>query len=186
VWLSRWLCASCKCKDRDGWTVEREGSREVAARVERDRGSLYICVKTPARSVLHEGTLVCMQPWSSIRFRCPAARLPTPQARAGICSSTAISTTRLFRLSSSVGDPALRTEATGICVVPWEEAPGDPRAGLLGPSEAFGLSPSLLIPGRAPFCSLCCQICLDDLALALGPSCWYLTRPCCSSQSLNQ
>jgi hypothetical protein len=36
-----------------GWSVERESSREVAARVERDRGSLYICVKTPARSVLH-------------------------------------------------------------------------------------------------------------------------------------
>jgi hypothetical protein len=34
-------------------------------------------------------------------------------------------------------DPPLRTETTGICVVPWEEAPGDPRAGLLGPSAAF-------------------------------------------------
>lgn len=68
--------AYCKCKDRDGWSPRAQGRSK---RVERDRGSLYICVKTPARSCLHEGTLTCMQPWSSIRFRCPAARLPTPQ-----------------------------------------------------------------------------------------------------------
>jgi hypothetical protein len=43
----------------------------------------------------------------------------------------------------------------------------------------FGLSPSLLIPGRAAFCSLCCQIYprRSGFCLHLAPSCWYLTRP---------
>lgn len=123
------------------------GSREVQAGGARSMGSLYICVKTPARSYVHEGRhWSCMQAWaSSIRFRCPAARFmsPTPQRKGGrvwlvycVCYCH-LKHAPVSSASSSMGDPPLRTEATGIAVVPWEEAPGDPRAGLLGPSEAF-------------------------------------------------
>ena len=43
----------------------------------------------------------------------------------------------------------------------------------------FALSPSLLIPGRAASCSLCCQIYprRSGFCLHLAPSCWYLSRP---------
>jgi hypothetical protein len=120
---------------------------------------------------------------SSIRFRCPAARLLYPTAQgSGRLSALVYCLLRsqaraCFVCESSVGDPTLRSEATGICVVPWEEAPGDPRAGLLGPSEAFGLSPSLLIPGRAPFARCAARSASTIWLSHLAPSCWYLTRP---------
>ena len=145
-------------------------------------GSLYICVKTPARSYLHEGTLACMQPWvvDPVSLSCRKVTYPTAQGRASLARLLLLlrfQARACFVWESSVGDPTLRTEATGICVVPWEEAPGDPRAGLLGPSEAFGLSPSLLIPGRAPFARCAARSASTIWLSHLGPSCWYLTRP---------
>ena len=73
----------------------------------RSMGSLYICVKTPARSGVHEGRhWSCMQPWARrsgfVVLRQGSCYLPH-SARAGVsgwstASATAISSTRLFRL----------------------------------------------------------------------------------------
>jgi hypothetical protein len=73
--------------------------------VERDRWvSLYICVKTPARSYLHEGTLACMQRWvvDPVSLSCRKVTLPhSAREWASVCPRLlppAISSTRLFRL----------------------------------------------------------------------------------------
>ena len=133
-----------------------EGSREVQAGGARSMGSLYICVKTPARSYLHEGTLTCMQAWvvDPVSLSCLKVTHPTA-ARAGVSGSsaatTAISSTRLFRLGVICGRSDAPNRGYWHLCRAVREAPGDPRAGFLGPSEAFVLSPSLLIPGRVSF-----------------------------------
>jgi hypothetical protein len=64
-----------------------EGSREVQAGGARSMGSLYICVKTPARSGVHEGPhWSCMQPWvvDPVSLSCRKVTYPTAQGRASL------------------------------------------------------------------------------------------------------
>ena len=124
----------------------------------------------------------------SIRFRCPAARsmLPTPQRKGG-----------RFWLVYCVCVPPSQARACFVCEFVYGRSAAPNRGywhlcravggGARGPAcrapgsigGVFGLSPSLLIPGRAAFCSLCCQIYprRSGFCLHLAPSCWYLTRP---------
>lgn len=166
------------------------GSREVQAGGARSMGSLYICVKTPARSFVHEGRhWSCMQAWaSSIRFRCPAARfmLPTPQRKGGhvwlvYCICYCPSQARAcFVWEFVYGRSAAPNRGYWhLCraVGGGARGPACRAPGSIG--GVFALSPSFLIPGKAAFCSLCCQIYprRSGFCLHLAPFCWYLSQP---------
>ena len=173
-----------------------EGSREVQAGGARSMGSLYICVKTPARSGVHEGPhWSCMQPWvvDPVSLSCRKVTLTylPHSARAGVPGSSAASATASLLVLPSQERACFVCEfVCGRSAAPnrgyWHlcravgggaRGPACRAPGSIG--GVFGLSPSLLIPGRAAFCSLCCQIYprRSGFCLHLAPSCWYLTRP---------
>ena len=73
--------------------------------------------------------------------------------------------------------PPLKLAGSCTCDQAPPRAPACRAPGSIG--GVLALSPSLLIPGRAAFCSLCCQIYprRSGFCLHLAPSCWYLSRP---------
>lgn len=125
---------------------------------------------------------------SSIRFRCPAARfmLPTPQRKGGrvwlvYCVCYCPSQARAcFVWEFVYGRSAAPNRGYWhLCraVGGGARGPACRAPGSIG--GVFALSPSFLIPGKAAFCSLCCQIYprRSGFCLHLAPSCWYLSQP---------
>lgn len=174
VWLSRLCARTANVRIVMGGA---EGSRELQAGGARSMGACISVSRRPLAACCMKGTLACMQPWSSIRFRCPAARLPFPTARAGVCSSTACD---LKHAPVSSGVDCGRSAAPNrgywqLCraVGGGARGPACRAPGSIGGVCSVAIA---LNTRQGTCCELCCQICLDDPPLALGPSCWYLTR----------